>query len=74
MSERDYGLEAHNAAAAHLQECWDYLSYVNGLVETDNVESVGEDPASAPFCGCDTCQIREILWAAWPFVRASIAR
>lgn len=26
------------------------------------------DPSCAPFDGCDTCVVREILDAAWPFM------
>ena len=41
------------------------------------VDSVWEDdpehPAYAimagPFCGCDTCVVREIIDAAWPFLK-----
>lgn len=27
----------------------------------------GQEPC-APFCGCDTCIVREVLDAAWPFM------
>lgn len=28
----------------------------------------GEAELSAPFCGCTTCVVREILDAAWPYL------
>lgn len=28
---------------------------------------IGEQPAG-PFCGCDTCVVREVLDAAWPHI------
>lgn len=35
-------------------------------------------PSIAPFCGCDTCVVREVLDAAWPHMlalaRAEVAR
>jgi len=27
------------------------------------------DDLAGPFCGCDTCVVREVLDAAWPFLR-----
>ena len=48
---------AHSAAADHLTKCFIAL-----LGEDD------EDPASAPFCGCETCVVREVLYAALPHV------
>ena len=62
---RDFGLEAQRAAEAHLAACqealWDY----------ESGEMQGEEdgsPASAPFCNCDTCIVREVLHAAWPII------
>ena len=33
----------------------------------------GDEGPSAPFCGCETCIVREVLDAAWPYLR-EIAR
>ena len=56
----DHGLEAHRAAEAHLEACWEAL----------DAESEGEvvdwPDILAPFCGCRTCEVREVLHAAWP--------
>jgi hypothetical protein len=62
---RDFGAEAQKAAEAHLAACqeafWDY---------EEGSEEI-ESPASAPFCGCDTCIVREVLTAGWPFAYKS---
>ena len=53
---------AQKAAEAHLDACFEAMwAYDEG---DDEVES----PALAPFCGCQTCIVREVLWAAWPII------
>lgn len=52
----DFGLEAQAAAEAHLDACFYAL------------DEETKSPASAPFCGCDTCCIRETLHAVWPIM------
>lgn len=54
---RDFGLEAQRAAEAHL-----------GAVYDDFLDHDANDVAFAPFCGCDTCIVREILSVAWPIL------
>lgn len=61
MSSTDFGIVAQKAAEAHLQACMDAL---DAEQDGDEIQS----PASAPFCGCDTCCVREVLFAAWPFL------
>ena len=58
---RDFGYEAQRAAEAHLDACMEALD------EQEHGEDV-ESPASAPFDGCDTCCVREVLFAAWPIL------
>lgn len=45
------------------------LSYCQSTLYEDEAEvpapGEGQEP-SAPFCGCDTCVVREVLDAAWP--------
>lgn len=66
----DYGLEAQKAAEAHLAACqeafWDWEE-----PDPDEPEQK-ESPASAPFCNCDTCIVREVLFAAWPIVYEAV--
>jgi len=63
----DPGVRAQRAAEAHLVACWEAFHAYDELgVE----EGEGpEDPSSAPFCGCETCVVREVLYAAWPILR-----
>ena len=49
--------EAHTTARAHLIACWE--------AEFDEDADV-ENPASSPYCGCETCIVREVLYAAYP--------
>lgn len=36
------------------------------LFAEENGEEIAEYPACAPYDGCDTCIVREVLDAAWP--------
>lgn len=64
--EEDYGRQAQAAAEAHLAACWEALN--------EDGSAVDDDPAVAPFCGCATCEVREILSAALPFLEAGFER
>jgi hypothetical protein len=64
----DPGIRAQRAAEAHLSACVDALFAES---ESDNPDDWPESPASAPFCGCDTCVVREVLFAAWPIIEAA---
>lgn len=55
---RDWGLEAHQAAEAHLGLLW----------AMENGEGDGPEETAGPWCGCETCVIREVLHAAWPYM------
>lgn len=55
----DVGVAAQRAAQRHLAACWEAL-------EISDAGGEAQSPACAPFCGCETCEIREILHAAWP--------
>jgi len=65
----DYGLTAQAAAEAHLLACREAMEQWE---EAGEVTEAVESPASAPFCGCQTCEIREVLWAAWPILRQGV--
>lgn len=62
LPDVDFGLLAQEAAVRHLLACEDALAE-EGWNEG---EEPPESPASAPFCGCHTCVVREVLYAAWP--------
>ena len=70
--DRDFGAEAHAAAAKHLEAiaaAHDYEEYGDYYHDTDEAPEWPEDMAG-PWCACDTCTIRETLHAAWPILRA----
>lgn len=67
---RDWGLEAHDAAINHLDQCDAWLAYFDN--EDEEERPAGQDPASAPYCGCQTCLVREVLYAAWPIIEEGV--
>lgn len=64
--EHDYGHQAHAAAERHLNAC-----HAAMYAEEDGEPDV-ENPAIAPFCGCQTCVVREALHAAWPIIQQAV--
>ena len=66
---RDFELEAQKAAEAHLAACTEAMFAWEEAGEVD--ESI-VSPAIAPFCGCDTCVVREVLYAAWPIMEQGV--
>jgi hypothetical protein len=45
------------------------MSANDDLWAEDNGEVFdGEDETDGPYCGCDTCVVREVLSAAWPYM------
>jgi hypothetical protein len=65
----DAGELAQRVAETHLAACQESL-----WAEDSGEQDVPESPASAPFCGCDTCLVREILYASWSVIEASTRR
>jgi hypothetical protein len=69
MTDVDAFLPMQQAAERHLLLCWE-ASY-----EEENAE-VGTEvpsPAVGPFCGCETCVVREVLAGAWPKIEEYFA-
>lgn len=54
--------EAHKVARDHIEQC--HIAYM---------EEGEEDPSSSPFCGCIVCEVREILYAAYPVLEKHFA-
>jgi len=54
----DWGMLAHRNASEHLAACMEALDREQGGEDVDS-------PAIAPFCGCETCVVREVLYAGW---------
>ena len=62
----DWGYEAQKAAEKHMEAVWDaHYAWEEG-------DETAESPASAPFCGCETCVVREILHAGWTVFEESV--
>lgn len=59
----DLGEQAQQAAEKHLDACWAALD-----AHEEGDEAEWPDLA-APFCGCQTCEVREVLHVAWPYLR-----
>jgi hypothetical protein len=62
-------LTIQKAAERHLNLVWE-AEYAQEEAE-DGVEV--PTPAIAPFCGCETCIVREVLAGAWPEIEAYFA-
>jgi hypothetical protein len=60
----DWGVKAQRAAEDHLLACYEAMHAADEGLEV-------EDPAVGAFCGCETCEVREVLFAAWPIMRAA---
>lgn len=63
----DHGMAAQKAAEEHLDACWEAY----WMEEVDGDEDV-ISPALAPFCGCQTCVVREVLYAAYPHLKDQV--
>lgn len=57
----EHYVAAQKAAEEHLAACWASL----------HDEDVPEPETFSPFCGCQTCEVREVLHAAEPHLRAA---
>ena len=62
MLTQDDEVEAHADAMRHIEACDAWQDHYDG----DGEQPEGEDPAAAPYCACDTCTTREVIYAAWP--------
>lgn len=58
--------DAQRAAEQRLAACNEHL-----WAEESGEEPDGPYPAVGPYCGCDTCVVREVLDAAWPVLLAA---
>lgn len=62
MTPEEHASAAQRAAEERLEAAW-------ALIHEEGEE--GEEPELAgPFCGCLTCEVREVLDAAYPHLRA----
>lgn len=64
MSTDDLAQQAQRAAEARLRDVVDRF-----WAEEEGADDAWEGfEGSAPYCGCDTCLVREILDGAWPIL------
>lgn len=65
----DIGLIAQRAAEKHIER-------LDGCLydEQDGVPDVQWPESAGPYCGCTTCQVREILWIVWPIIEQDARR
>jgi len=66
----DFGAQAQRAAETHLEACWTSFR----AEDYEDVETLPPSPSVGPFDGCQTCEVREMLHAALPFLQAGFAR
>lgn len=60
----DYETLAQQAAEERLVGCLNAL-----YAEDDDQTAPWPEDMAGPFCGCETCVVREVLHAAWPHMR-----
>lgn len=62
---------AQQAGQDRLAACVEFMWHHEewGEHTPDECGGCPDDPSSAPFCGCDVCQVREVLDAAYPYLQ-----
>lgn len=65
----DLEFEAQRAAEARLNAAneWMWMEEDGEFAGLHDEAKDGPELAG-PYCGCDTCTVREVLHAAWPFL------
>lgn len=66
---RDRGRDAQEAAEAHLSALAPYSEWA----DEEDADPDAMPETAGPWCGCDTCQVREAVAAAWPHAIAYAA-
>lgn len=66
----DVAERAQEAAEKHLAACnealYDY--------DENGADATTESPSVAPYDGCDTCIVREVLYAAWTVIEEHVGK
>lgn len=60
MNIEDVGTEIQRKAEEHLMKCQEQL-----FAEEEGIDPECEVETLAPYCGCETCIVREVLGVAW---------
>lgn len=61
----EYAQRAQRTAEDHLAAVWAHFH--------DEADTDAEDPAIGAFCGCQTCEVREVLSVAVPVLVEGLA-
>lgn len=64
----DPGTVVQDAVEAHLAACMAALEAEDEMRDDDDPDELPPSPAVAPFDGCPTCEVREMLAATWPLI------
>jgi hypothetical protein len=70
----DAGVEAQRAAELHLDACWEAMDLEEESAGEDEAAAVEWPDTAGPFCGCRTCEVREVLYVAVPILLADAQR
>lgn len=69
----DAGLRAQRAAEQHLMDVWEAEQVIDDAQDDGTPDhELPLSPASAPWDGCETCVVREVIHAAWPILRDDV--
>jgi hypothetical protein len=55
-----------------MEQVHDFHARLDECSDMKEIEKLGDDPAFAPYCGCETCYIREVLHAAVPHIEKAV--
>lgn len=72
--EADYALQAGREAENHITRVWAHFHAEEEAVDDKALAALGNNPAIGAFDGCTTCEVREMLHAAVPFLEAGFRR
>lgn len=69
MTEPEFEQRVQRKAGEHLAACHEAMEAYSEHPDADV-----ENPAYGPFCGCDTCVVREVLSVCWEEMLAEARR
>lgn len=64
----DYGYALHRLVEKHLSLCMEAYEAIEDASDAGDRAPVINDPASGPYDGCNTCDVRETLYISWPVI------
>jgi hypothetical protein len=61
-------------AEAHLRACYEAMEALEAVDLDPGSAGAISDPSYGPFCGCDTCLVREVLSVCWDEMWAEVSK